>query len=122
MSIARGKFERRTILDFSQGKFSKNHIMKALRQVEVLERMETQDDITFIDNRIQVGMYQICIIPSSIVRGRRSKLRDYGPFTIEIMETQNDGIDPLTVKKITDSKNKTGHPSPIPTMFVSNIF
>ena len=104
MTKVRGKIERRTVLDFGRGKVSKNHIRQALRRAEVPEIIFTNNDCTFIDNCIQVGMYQICIVPKvrspfEFLDSPKTKLKDYGGFTIEIFEKTNDRLKPINCQK-----------------------
>lgn len=88
MSLIKGKQEFRTILDF-HGKLSKNKIREALRHAEVQEVVYREDDSvnTFVENLINVGMYQVRLIFSSLDAGRnRSRLREYGKFRVGVYE------------------------------------
>ncbi len=93
MSLIRGKQEFRTILDFSKGKLSKNKIKLALRQAEVLEIVRREDESTaFVENFINVGMYEIRLIFPSVDASRdRSRLKEYGKFRVGIYERANFG-------------------------------
>lgn len=89
MSLVKGKQEFRTILDFSKDKLSKNRIKNALRKVEVLERVQNKDSntISFIENDIVVGMYQIRLSFDYLDADRtRTRLREYGGFRIAVYE------------------------------------
>jgi hypothetical protein len=89
MSLVKGTQEFRTILDFSKGEISKNMIKNALRSVEVLEvvRLKDSNTITFVENDIIVGMYQIRLIFDHLDANRnRTKLREYGMFRIAVFE------------------------------------
>lgn len=94
MSLIKGKQEFRTILDFSREKLSKNKIKEALRQVEVLEVVHRDEDSTntFVENFINVGMYQIRLLfPYLDACNNRSRLKEYGKFRIGIYERSSFG-------------------------------
>jgi hypothetical protein len=97
MSKVRVKFERKSELDLGQGKISKNRVKQALRQWTVPEVIFENNDCIYIDNCIQVGMYEICIIPKmksgcKFFDDPKTKLKDYGGFSIEIFERKNDKL------------------------------
>lgn len=89
MSLVKGTQETRTILDFSDGKISKNKVKTALRDAEVLEIIPEEElsRVKFIDNLIRVGMYEIMLdlYPADHMQGR-NKLKQYGRFSISMYE------------------------------------
>ena len=94
MSLIKGKQEFRTILDFSKVKMSKNKVKEALRHAEVLEVVYREEDSThtFVENFINVGMYEVRLIFSSVDAVRtRSKLKEYGKFRVAIYERASFG-------------------------------
>lgn len=94
MSLIKGKQEFRTILDFSKGRMSKNKVREALRHTEVLECVYREEDSThtFVENLINVGMYQVRLIFSSVdAVNVRSRLKEYGKFRIAIYERSRHG-------------------------------
>lgn len=89
MSLIKGKQEFRTILDFSKGKVSKNHIKRSLRKVEVREvvKLPESNTFTFVENNITVGMYQLRLSFQSVDSfNDRTKLKEYGGFRIAVYE------------------------------------
>lgn len=99
MSTIRGMLQSRTILDFSKNKVSKNYVAQALRKVEVLETTKNSEhSIIFIENYIQIGMYKIRILPYALHINSRTKLKEYGGFSIEITETGHEDK-PLNYQK-----------------------
>ncbi len=91
MTAIRSKFESRTILDFSSGKYSKNKIKQALRQCEVINILEGEDrdEWMIYDNHIKVGMYTIALNLPFDCPSTYRKLRDYGDFEISIFDTSS---------------------------------
>ena len=89
MTAIRSKLESRIILDFSNGKYSKNKIKQALRQCEVINILEgeNRDDWLVYDNQIKVGMYTIKLRLPLDGPSTCSKLKDYGDFEISIYDT-----------------------------------
>jgi hypothetical protein len=109
MSLVKGKQEFRTILDFSEGKLSKNKVKNALRKVEVRElvRLENSNTLCLVENDIRVGMYQIRLSFSSFDSTHtRSKLREYGGFRVNIYERNRKGN---TIQYINLSRDKRFH-------------
>lgn len=109
MSLVKGKQEFRTILDFSEGKLSKNKVKNALRKAEVLEmvRLENSNTYCLIENDIRVGMYQIRLSFSTMDSScTRSKLREYGGFRVNIYERNRKGN---TIQYINLAKDKRFH-------------
>lgn len=88
MSLIKASQEFRTILDFSHNKISKHKVRQALRTVEVQEVVCNQDtkSYTFVENDINVGMYQIRLSFYALSTEQRSKLKEYGGFKVEIFE------------------------------------
>lgn len=80
MSIIRGKVAHKAILDFSQGRVTKNYIRQLLRHVEI------NDFLVFI----QVGIYKIYICPSIIRFEHHKYLRHLGGLGITIEEKKTD--------------------------------
>jgi hypothetical protein len=105
MSLIKGKQEFRTILDFSKVKLSKNKIKEALRQAEVLEVIRREDSSNaFVENFINVGMYEVRLIFSSIdAETTRSRLKEYGKFRVAVYERGSFG---KSMNNINLSKDK----------------
>ncbi len=91
MTAIRSKFESRTILDFSNGKYSKNKIKQALSQCEVVNILEGEDRDEWLiyDNQIKIGMYTITLHLPFDCPSTCSKLKDYGDFEISIYDTSS---------------------------------
>lgn len=89
MTAIRSKLESRIILDFSNGKYSKNKIKQALRQCEVINILEGEDNNEWLvyDNQIKVGMYTIVLHLPLDCPSTYNKLKDYGDFEITIFDT-----------------------------------
>jgi hypothetical protein len=89
MTAIRAHQERRTILDFSNGKYSKNRIKQALRtcNIESIKQGSGRDEYTFFTNEIKVGMYTIRLHLPFDSSKNWHKLRDYGDFEISIHES-----------------------------------
>lgn len=92
MTAIRAREERRTILDFSNGKYSKNKIKCLLQRCRV-SSIEGRDytDIIFIDNHIKIGMYVIQLHLATLDLNRLDlkapgKLKDFGGFSVSIFE------------------------------------
>lgn len=88
MTAIRAHQERRLLLDFSDGKYSKNKIKQALRQCNVISVKQTDEDDEYIifANEIKVGMYTIKLHLPFDSSKDWNKLRDYGDFEISIHE------------------------------------
>ena len=86
MSVVRARFEDKMILDFSEGKVTRNRIRQSLRDVEVIEQLQVGSIIMLRDNFIKVGMYKINIFPNAVSTEPRAHLRDYGSLGISIYE------------------------------------
>jgi hypothetical protein len=104
MTIVRGNYERKTILDFGKGKVSKNRIRQALRHTDVFEAEKNNDHTIYYDNTIRIGMYEICIIPKLKLGyrfpcGTKFKLKDYGGFSIEILERNKNYLKAIDCQK-----------------------
>ncbi len=86
MTAIKAHQERRLILDFSGGKYSKNKIKQALRQCSVVSVKQTDERNEYIifDNEIKVGMYTIKLHLPFDSSKNWNKLRDYGDFEISI--------------------------------------
>lgn len=89
MSIVKSKHEERVILDFSKEPISKSLVIQSLRQAEVVEmyKSETSDFTTFVDNFIKIGMYEIQLLLNGTPTAERTKLKNYGDFRINIVES-----------------------------------
>jgi len=89
MTAIRAHQERRTILDFSSGKFSKNRIKQALRTCNIIsiKRCEGRDEYVVLTNEIKVGMYIIRLHLPFDSSKNWSKLSDHGDFEISIHES-----------------------------------
>lgn len=99
MSTVRGKIQEMTILDFSNGKVSRNRIRKSLREVEVIEHLQAKNIITLRDNFIKVGMYKINIYPYCMSTEPRKHLKDYGGLGIQIYESKSDSWSRINIER-----------------------
>lgn len=89
MSVFKGKYENRTILDFSDGKVSKNSIKQSLRKVEVRHCSESVNGyVTFFNNEIKVGMYSIRITLIGSLNDNHTKFKQYKKFFIRVIENK----------------------------------
>lgn len=105
MSLIKGKIECRTILDFSNDTVSKNKIQRALRSAEVIEMLcHDHNSYTFIENDIKVGMYNIKLAFYSLNTEGRSKLKEYGGFSIMVYE--NSKVKPKSINLSKDTRFK----------------
>src|SRR5689334_4083054 len=87
MTAIRAHQERRLLLDFSEGKHSKNKIKQSLRQCNVVSVKQDEDDeYTIFTNEIKVGMYTIRLHFPFDCSKDWNKLRDYGDFEVSIHE------------------------------------
>lgn len=88
MTAIRAHQERRLLLDFSNGKHSKNKIKHALRQCKIISIKQTEEDNEYIifNNEIKVGMYTIQLHLPFDCSKNWNKLRDYGDFEISVHE------------------------------------
>ena len=85
MSLFKGGYEARSILDFSKGKISKNFIGQLLRKTEIIE----YDQSIFIDNYISVGMYKIHLFFVEPPSHEPSPLKKCGEFSVAIFEVNH---------------------------------
>ena len=94
MTAIRAHQERRILLDFSNGKYSKNKIKQSLRQCNVVSIQESDEKNTYIifDNEIKVGMYTIKLHLPFDSSKNWTKLRDYGDFEVSIHEANGPSI------------------------------
>lgn len=109
MSLIKGKQEFRTILDFSRSKISKNFIKQSLREAEVREVVCLPDSntYTFVENYIRVGMYQLRLSFESVDSvNNRTKLKDYGGFSVAIYERNRKGNVLQNINLVKDKKFK----------------
>lgn len=109
MSLIKGKQEFRTILEFSKEKLSKNKVREALRSAEVVEVVRLDNNgHTFVENMINVGMYQVRLFFSSIDAGpTRSRLKEYGKFRIAVYERSSFGKSMNNINLTKDRRFKT---------------
>lgn len=91
MTAIRAHQERRTILDFSDGKYSKNRIKQSLRTCNItsIKECEEQDEFIFFTNEIKVGMYIIRLHLPFDSSKNWCKLSEYGDFEISIHESSS---------------------------------
>jgi hypothetical protein len=91
MTAIRAHQERRLLLDFSQGKQSKNKIKQALRQCNVVsvKQVDEENEYIVFTNEIKVGMYTIRLHLPFDSSKNWNKLRDYGDFEISIHDRPN---------------------------------
>src|SRR5271154_3803299 len=90
MTAIKAKVESRTILDFSNGKCSKNKIKRALRQCEFThcKKDAQSNEVIVFRNFIKVGMYTILINLPLDSSSNCSKLKQYGDFEIVIWDNE----------------------------------
>jgi hypothetical protein len=101
MTVIRTKDrETRTLLDFSNERFSKNKIKQLLRnlKVEVWKldnyNVDTKTGITFVDNEIKVGIFTISI--NLAMASGSYKLKDFpGGMSIIIQESGRNQPPPM---------------------------
>jgi hypothetical protein len=86
MSLVKAKLKEKDVLNFSSDKISKRYIRQALRRAEVIDIDYSDNDTILINNYITVGMYKIRIIPSQISTTKRTRLKEYGGFCVEVWE------------------------------------
>jgi hypothetical protein len=92
MSVGKGKLESRTILDFSRSKISKNYIKNSLRSVKLSDFNLYENTITYINNEIKIGMYNIRLhfIDRAPIYQDKRPLKDCGKFNINIREAKSE--------------------------------
>lgn len=89
MSVFKVKHEYRKILDFSDGKVSKNSIKQSLRQVDVKYCAQNVNGyITIFDNAIKVGMYSIILKLNSDFGEENSTLKQYKKVNVLVCESR----------------------------------
>lgn len=88
MSVLKCKHECKTLLDFTNTKrLSKNMIKNRLRKAELNSyRRDKSGAVHRITYDILVGIYLVRLGLNSDVLNEKRKLRDYGSFSITIME------------------------------------
>lgn len=86
MTAIRITSEHKTILDFSDGKVSKNHIMNKLKTADFLEFKYSDKGLrTYLNYDIKVGIYTI-FVDLFHTQSCARKLKDYDRFNIRILE------------------------------------
>lgn len=99
MTAIRSHEEPRTVLDFSQGKSSKNKIKQALTDCTLASLVEDQDyEVTLYLNQIKVGMYSIVLQLPYDLEGTR-KLKDFKDFEISIYDSEDVRTSRINLKK-----------------------
>jgi hypothetical protein len=123
MSTHKIKYEYRTILDFSGEKLNKTNIKKMLNSTEVVDveiplkrsregyiKITEDNDLIYIRNEINVGMYKIRLLVSSRYQTKSGHsykkdthhLKEYGGFKIQIFQIGSRSIYEIDLDK--DSK------------------
>ena len=78
--------EHKTILDFSDGKVSRNQVINRIRTADFIEfRSGDRDSRTYLSYDIKIGIYTI-YIDLLHTKSCAKKLKDYGSFCIRIYE------------------------------------
>ncbi len=99
MTAIRSHEEPRTVLDFSNGKCSKNKIRQSLRGCHLTSLEENDDyEVTLYQNEIKVGMYSIVIQLPFDLEGPR-KLKDFKDFEISIYDGADHKTSRVNLKK-----------------------
>lgn len=88
MSVFKSKYELRTILDFSDGKVSKNQIKQSLKQVEVKYCTKPSHGwITFFNNDIKIGMYSIRLsLTNDDLNYTNTKIKQHKRVSVQVVE------------------------------------
>lgn len=104
MTAIRSHEEPRTVLDFSNGKSSKNKIKQALDHCYLASLEESKDnEVTLYLNTIKIGMYTIEIQLPFDLSGPR-KLKEFKDFEIAIFDSPDPKAKRIDLKK--DSRFK----------------
>lgn len=99
MTAIRSHEEPRTVLDFSNGKCSKNKIRQSLKDCHLTSLEENEDyEVTLYQNEIKVGMYSIVIQLPFDLEGPR-KLKDFKDFEISIYDGADHKTSRINLKK-----------------------
>jgi hypothetical protein len=79
--------EHKTILDFSDGKVSRNHITNKVRCADFLEftHNDKYDMRTYLSYDIKIGIYTV-YVDLLHTASCAKKLKDYGTFCVRIFE------------------------------------
>ena len=105
--LVKGDYEAKAILDFSsRGKLSKNFIKQSLRKIEITDFQRLDDQVTFIDNYISVGMYEIHLYFSGAPSGEANLLKNCGGFHVAIFEVNHRNNVCQNIKLSTDARFK----------------
>ena len=99
MTAIRAKYELRTILDFSEGKCSRNRVMQSLRNCSVVGLEESKGKPVLYLNEIKVGMYTISLLLPFDSSSTWSKLKDYGDFEVRVSDTSDRKTTSINLKK-----------------------
>ena len=106
MSAIKGIQEFRTILNFNQDQVSKKSVFKILNKAEIKELDYFNNQITFIENEILIGMYKIRLQFSNTLAFYESanhnkvrKLKSYGKFKIKLFEKSFSGDKEIKIVK-----------------------
>ena len=83
--------EHKTILDFSDGKASRNSVTSKLRSADFLEykHSEKGDARTYLNYHVKVGIYDI-YVDLCHTKSCARKLKDYGTFCVRIWEGEKE--------------------------------
>lgn len=108
MTAIRARQESRYILDFSNGKYSKNKIKKALGMTKVINYYEgkNENDLIFRENKIMIGMYTVLLELSFDSSPNWEKLKEYGDFEVSVYETTGTEVKRIDLKKDSRFKNQ----------------
>lgn len=92
MTAIKCKQEYKTLLDFSDTKrVSKNLVKQQLRNAELQSYRNDGRSMIHITHDIVVGMYKIRLSLHNDMHAQKSKLKEYGNFSLSIMELTNSG-------------------------------
>jgi hypothetical protein len=112
MTAIRAREEHRTLLDFSNGKYSKTKIKHLLQHCYVSTWEEGRSDV-YIENDIKVGMYTIQLHLSLFSWTPSNKLKEFGDFGVSIFDSEKHCIDLKKDKRFRGQywieNNETGH-------------
>src|ERR1700728_4470127 len=100
MTAIKATVERKTVLDFSKGKCSKNKIKQALRKCEFIHSKKGEgNEVTIFNNFIRVGMYSIYIYLPLDSSSNCNRLKQFGDFQVYIWDDEDPKARRLDLKK-----------------------
>ena len=98
MTAIRSHEEPRTVLDFSNGKSSKNKIKRELDHCYIASLEDKENEVTLYRNTIKVGMYTIEVVLPFDLEGPR-KLKEFKDFEIAIYDSPDPKAKRLDLKR-----------------------